>query len=320
MPRALAASLTLLLAITPGLAQDSGQKKTEDKPRPPTQDSGQKKTDEKPRTPKEQYQAILQEYDKGMQDSFKAMREAKTDQDRAKLRFPQPQVYGKRMLELAEKFPKDPVAEQALSWIVSNVRFGRENDKAIRLLLTEHIQSKGLNQVAQMLGYSPAPEADRDLQAILKKSPHHDVQGQACFALAQRANREAEQQRARAQQEESEAEKLRADAEKKPAEAESLKAKAEKSVKSAQSHKKTAQEKEKEAESLFDRVIKEFADITWYGKKTIGDGAKGTLFEMRNLAIGKTAPDIAGEDIDGKKFKLADYRGKVVLLDFWGNW
>jgi peroxiredoxin len=36
--------------------------------------------------------------------------------------------------------------------------------------------------------------------------------------------------------------------------------------------------------------------------------------------LGKKAPEIAGEDIDGKKFKLSDYRGKVVLLDFWGNW
>ena len=39
-----------------------------------------------------------------------------------------------------------------------------------------------------------------------------------------------------------------------------------------------------------------------------------------NLVIGKTAPEIVGEDLDGKHFKLSDYRGKVVLLDFWGNW
>ena len=38
------------------------------------------------------------------------------------------------------------------------------------------------------------------------------------------------------------------------------------------------------------------------------------------LAIGKVAPDIAGEDLDGKTFKLSDYRGKVVVLDFWGDW
>jgi hypothetical protein len=38
------------------------------------------------------------------------------------------------------------------------------------------------------------------------------------------------------------------------------------------------------------------------------------------LEIGKVAPDIEGEDIDGVKFKLSDYRGKVVVLDFWGHW
>jgi uncharacterized Zn finger protein (UPF0148 family) len=38
------------------------------------------------------------------------------------------------------------------------------------------------------------------------------------------------------------------------------------------------------------------------------------------LKVGNLAPEIEGEDLDGKKFKLSDYRGKVVLLDFWGNW
>ncbi len=37
-------------------------------------------------------------------------------------------------------------------------------------------------------------------------------------------------------------------------------------------------------------------------------------------AVGQTAPEIAGEDIDGKPMKLSDYRGKVVVLDFGGNW
>jgi predicted Zn finger-like uncharacterized protein len=36
--------------------------------------------------------------------------------------------------------------------------------------------------------------------------------------------------------------------------------------------------------------------------------------------VGSAAPEIEAEDLDGKKFKLSDYRGKVVLLDFWGNW
>jgi hypothetical protein len=38
------------------------------------------------------------------------------------------------------------------------------------------------------------------------------------------------------------------------------------------------------------------------------------------LNVGNLAPDILGEDIDGRSFKLSDYRGKVVVIDFWGNW
>ena len=55
------------------------------------------------------------------------------------------------------------------------------------------------------------------------------------------------------------------------------------------------------------------------------------VFETRLLAappvdakvgfeIGNLAPDIQGEDLDGVKFKLSDYRGKVVVIDFWGHW
>ena len=32
---------------------------------------------------------------------------------------------------------------------------------------------------------------------------------------------------------------------------------------------------------------------------------------------GDRAPEITGIDGDGADFKLSDYRGKVVLLDFW---
>ncbi|MCC6669941.1 MAG: redoxin domain-containing protein [Planctomycetes bacterium] len=43
-------------------------------------------------------------------------------------------------------------------------------------------------------------------------------------------------------------------------------------------------------------------------------------FERERLQIGMVAPDIEGEDLDGVKFKLSEYRGKVVVLDFWGDW
>jgi hypothetical protein len=38
------------------------------------------------------------------------------------------------------------------------------------------------------------------------------------------------------------------------------------------------------------------------------------------IAVGEPAPEITGSDVNGEPFKLSDYRGKVVMLDFWGNW
>ena len=36
-------------------------------------------------------------------------------------------------------------------------------------------------------------------------------------------------------------------------------------------------------------------------------------------AVNTAAPEIEGVDQDGKSFKLSDYKGKVVLLDFWSQ-
>jgi len=36
--------------------------------------------------------------------------------------------------------------------------------------------------------------------------------------------------------------------------------------------------------------------------------------------LGDTIPEISGSDIDGVEFTLSDYQGKVVMLDFWGDW
>ncbi len=51
-----------------------------------------------------------------------------------------------------------------------------------------------------------------------------------------------------------------------------------------------------------------------------GARGRGRLDAMLNLAVGKPAPEIEGVDIDGKPLKLSDYRGKVVMLVFWGSW
>ena len=48
--------------------------------------------------------------------------------------------------------------------------------------------------------------------------------------------------------------------------------------------------------------------------------AQAELFLIENLSPGLKAKDIVGNDLDGEELKLSDYRGKLVLLSFWGNW
>jgi cytochrome oxidase Cu insertion factor (SCO1/SenC/PrrC family) len=36
--------------------------------------------------------------------------------------------------------------------------------------------------------------------------------------------------------------------------------------------------------------------------------------------VGDPAPDISMVNLDGESVSLADYRGQVVLVDFWASW
>jgi thiol-disulfide isomerase/thioredoxin len=38
------------------------------------------------------------------------------------------------------------------------------------------------------------------------------------------------------------------------------------------------------------------------------------------IANGTLAPDFASKDLEGKEVKLSDYKGKIVVLDFWATW
>ncbi|MGL4550580.1 MAG: peroxiredoxin family protein, partial [Gemmataceae bacterium] len=66
------------------------------------------------------------------------------------------------------------------------------------------------------------------------------------------------------------------------------------------------------------RARKDYADVR-LGNRKLGDMAEAQLFEMRNLIPGKVVPELEGVGVGGRKVKLSDYRGKVVVLVFWSS-
>jgi thiol-disulfide isomerase/thioredoxin len=81
------------------------------------------------------------------------------------------------------------------------------------------------------------------------------------------------------------------------------------------------------AEKAFEAVLRDYRDcpnLRTRGERPatsrLGGEAETELNELRHLRIGQVAPEIEGEDLNGARFKLSDYRGKVVLLVFWASW
>jgi hypothetical protein len=148
-----------------------------------------------------------------------------------------------------------------------------------------HMPEERLKIACAWLSHSTTDEVEVALRT-LEKDQRRSVQGIACLVLGQILKRRAD-------------------------------ALAEKDVKAA------AKLRDESAETLR-RAADKYGDvkIMWsegnFGG-LVGDKAKSELYELRHLSVGMKAPEIDGEDQDGKKFKLSDYKGKVVLLDFWSQ-
>jgi hypothetical protein len=134
-------------------------------------------------------------------------------------------------------------------------------------------------QLCQALSYSTDEVSETLLRTLLEKDSRREVQGPVALTLAQVLKRRLEMTPAGS---EATAAKVRA-----------------------------------ESEKLLRRAADEFGDVKLADGGTVGDKAQVELDDILHLAVGKVAPDIEGQDQDGNKFKLSDYRGKVVLLDFW---
>src|ERR1700685_885450 len=44
------------------------------------------------------------------------------------------------------------------------------------------------------------------------------------------------------------------------------------------------------------------------------------ILESKEIRPSKLAPDFSLKDAKGERLRLADYKGKVVLLNFWATW
>jgi hypothetical protein len=269
------------------------------------------KPDKKDQTPADEVKSLIADYEKAQTDFYTKYGEAKTDEERTKLQseMPQPDKTVARLFELAQKNPKDEsVCPKALIWAIQYAGYNaagvETRSKALDQMCRDHAKSDQVGQVVLSLAYIPSPAAERFLRAVVESNPKTEIKGKATYALGEYLKHAAEN-----------ASNLKDH----PDNAKSIESCAGKdAIKYLQES--DPAKMAKEAERLFETAAEKYADIEVYPKHTVGDLAKGELFEIRNLAIGMIAPEIEGDDLDGKGFKLSEYRGKVVVLDFWGNW
>ena len=74
----------------------------------------------------------------------------------------------------------------------------------------------------------------------------------------------------------------------------------------------------KEAKEAAAKVLDEIK--TQHPESLPGLSMNGSKFIKEHLQIGMKAPDIIGKDVYGKPMKLSDFLGRVVVIDFWGDW
>jgi hypothetical protein len=197
-------------------------------------------------------------------------------------------------VDLAKADPKSDVGFAALEWLLTipRVYYVPAGKPAFELAAEHHAANPKVGKIVAWAGSVTPQEGDPAhaaalalIKAVAEKNPDRTARAQAVIALAWQAKR-----------------KFQAAEYKKSPDAEKLAA---------------------EAEKAFETVLKDYADCPRLIREDapkVGEVAAQELFELRHLRLGKTAPEIEGEDLDGKKFKLSDYRGKVVVLDFWGDW
>jgi hypothetical protein len=266
---------------------------------------------ERPATPAERYKTLLK-----AQELASSPGRVLSDEERLRFigkTFRRWNEIALKFIDLAEKYPNDPVAVDALiraAWQVNSTPWPADlvgpdeaRARALALLRRDYIRSDKLGPLCNRVSSGLAREYEAFLRAVLEQSPHREVRAQACLALAHLLmNR---QQRI----------ELTRDHPEPAREFSGLFG--EEYIASLQRQDPGAAIRE--AEALFEWAARDYGDMK-LPAGSVAERAEAELFEIRHLVVGKQAPEIEGEDQDGRRFKLSDYRGKVVLIDFWSEY
>jgi thiol-disulfide isomerase/thioredoxin len=266
--------------------------------------------------------------------------------------------YSRRMVDLVESFPADPAARDALLWVIDKPghgdtgAYGDEFARAAALLVRHLGDDPEAVRVGLTLDNILTHRRETLLTGFYAAAKSREARGLARLALAQYLAKKArEVEYARSVEGRP---KVRGISGGKVIREFDMTD--EQYAYHLQLRQCDPQIIRAEAERLFEEVISEYADVPhithrdrvseavlkdpdpkWNGqpladegrrnierrlalKKSLGQEAEARLDEMFNLAIGKPAPEIEGVDMDGKPLKLSDYKGKVVVLVFWGTW
>ena len=265
-------------------------------------------TQDKPVAPAEQYKALLKESGEAGQAHWKATTDEERKQAAARVE-PLPL----KLLELAEKNPNEPWTLDALTHVItqeywldnysSHPGWGKDSRqaRAIAILLRDHVRSDKLGETCKRVQFGFRKECETFLRTVLEKNPHRDVQGQACLRLALFLNGRLSRL------------DLLKDQPIVSRRYEGLYGQNYLDALRQQDRAKAVAE----VEAVLEQAAEKYGDVKLPFGGTVGDNAKMELFAIRHLAVGKEAADIEGPDQNGVRFRLSDYRGKVVLLYFW---
>jgi len=261
-------------------------------------------------SPRSRYRAVLEEYERAMNVFFEAREQAKSANERnqiAREKYPQPRTFVRRFLEVADSAPDDPAAADALVWVLEHSFDGPDLAHAIDLLATHHAANRMVGHAAMTLRYTTSPATEKLFHAIIDQSTYADIKGLACLSLGRYYKNLSEKVRS-IKEDPDEAREWRAMMIEQGAAGEDFDRLVGRDPDALM----------QQADEALERAVNVYGDTSGQSGSLAADARK-ELFEIRELAIGKPAPDMAGEDVDGQPMKLSDFRGKVVCLIFWSN-